>query len=114
MCDGPNKQRIRHLIRAHLEEGLDECRWCFAVDLARVKGTVLARHEFPDGYLEYLYCPRCKGEYSLYVPVWGEDYVKDRLLALHPELRGQVDEPFLKRINDRVLYPNDLEDYLDD
>jgi hypothetical protein len=114
MHDDLPKEHIRQLTKAHLEEGLDECRWCFAVDLAPVKGILLARDEYPDGCLEYRHCPRCKGEYSVYVPLWGEDYVKERIVALHPNLSGQIDQELFDEVNDRVLYPSNLKDYLNE
>ena len=112
MYNNRNEQDVRQLTKAHLEEGLDECRWCFAVDLERVKGLLFARYEFPDGCLEYRYCPRCKGEYSVYVPVWGEAYVKEHIVALHSGISGQIDQALFDHVNDRVLYPSNLGNYL--
>jgi len=37
-------EKQKELFRNHLEQGVDECRWCFAVDLERVKGDEIARY----------------------------------------------------------------------
>jgi hypothetical protein len=107
-----NKQ-IRQLIKAHLEGGLDECRWCFAVDLVRVKGIRVNRRELTDGCIEVYECRRCGGEFSVYVSVWGEDYVKKRINKLHPELGGKIKDKLFHEINQRVLFPDNLGEYMD-
>jgi len=108
-----DKKQLRKLIKDHLEEGIDECRWCFAVDLERVKGNEIARYDFPDAAFIGFSCPRCGGEFSLYINGWGEDYVKEKIKKLHPELGGNISDKLFREVNDRVLYPFNLEDYLD-
>jgi hypothetical protein len=53
-----DKEQIRKHTRAHLEYGIDECRWCFAVDLRRVKAIEIACYDTPDATLLHYYCPR--------------------------------------------------------
>ena len=100
-----NKNQVRQVTRAHLEEGLDECRWCFAVDLERIKGNEVARFDFPDATLLHFSCPRCGGEFSQYINGWGEDYVKKTISKLHPELGGRISDQLFREVNDRVLWP---------
>lgn len=38
------KDNIKNLINAHLEAEVPECRWCFAVDMQRVPGKIIAQH----------------------------------------------------------------------
>lgn len=108
-----DKEQIRKHTRAHLEYGIDECRWCFAVDLRRVKAIEIARYGCPDGTFAHFYCPRCGGEFSQYLNGWSEPYVKERIKSLHPELCGYVSEEHFREVNARVLYPDQLGDYLD-
>jgi|GEM_PF-1539941 len=107
-----NAQLI-NLTKVHLEDGIDECRWCFAVDMERVKGKEVARHDFPDGTLLHYFCPRCRGEFSNYTNGWGEDYVKEKINKLHPELKGEISDEFFGEVNNRVLFPDNLDDYID-
>lgn len=88
------------LIRSHLEEGETECRWCFAIDMARIKGDIIATYNYPDATLVHLSCSRCRGEFTLYFPAWGECYVKERIRKLHPEL--EVDDTLFNKINDHL------------
>jgi len=97
-----DKRLVRQLIKAHLEEGETECRWCFAVDMQRIKGDIVNTHNYPDSTLVQLSCPRCGGEYTLYFHAWGESYLKDIISKLHPELEGKIDDTLFSRINDRV------------
>jgi len=62
-----NKEQVRQIIKAHLEEGETECRWCFAVDMQRIEGKVIATYNYPDSTLVHLSCPRCGGEFTLYI-----------------------------------------------
>ena len=102
--------QARRLTTAHLEEGMDECRWCFAVDLERAKGQEIARYDFPDGTLLLYACSRCGGTFSTYVPGWDELYVRSAITKLHPELNGNISEELFREVNGRVLYPLNLKD----
>ncbi|MCK4828527.1 hypothetical protein KA005_73025 [bacterium] len=108
-----DKEQIRRITKVHLEEGIDECRWCFAVDLERVKGHEIARYDFPDAILWHFSCPRCGGEFSLCTDGWDETYVKEKIHKLHLELGGNISDELFREVNDRVLYPFNLGDYLD-
>ena len=108
-----HKEQTEKITKDHLEEGIDECRWCFAVDMKRVKGIELARHDFPDATLWHFLCPRCGGEFSQYSNGWSETYVKEKINKLHPELGSIISDELFREVNDRVLFPPDLEDYLD-
>ncbi|GAG97890.1 unnamed protein product [marine sediment metagenome] len=94
--------QVRQLIKAHLAEGETECRWCFAVDMQRIKGDIIAAYNYPDCTLVHLSCPRCDGEFTLYFHAWGEDYLKDIICKLHPELEDRIDDDLFNEINDRV------------
>ena len=108
-----DEDQLNQLIKAPLEEGIDECRWCFAVDLETVKGNEIARYDFPDATLLHFSCPRCGSEFSQYINRWSETYVKEKIHKLHPELGGIISDELFREVNDRVLYPFNLEDYLD-
>ena len=41
-----DKGQVKKLIRAHLEEGEAECRWCFAVDMYGVKANIIGQYNF--------------------------------------------------------------------
>lgn len=97
-----DRDQFKQLIEAHLEEGEMECRWCFAVDMQRIKGKTIATHNFPDATLVHLSCPRCGGEFTLYIRALGKPYLKDIISKLHPELEGRNDDDFFNEINDRV------------
>ena len=94
--------QVSQITRAHLEEGMNECRWCFAVDMERVKAKKIAQHDFPDAIVIHLKCPRCGGESSYYIRIWGEDYIRNVLLTLHPELETGIKDSLIREINDRV------------
>jgi hypothetical protein len=84
------------------EEGMDECRWCFAVDMEGVKARKITQYDFPDATVIHLKCPRCCGESSYYIRAWGEDYIRNIVLKLHPELEGRVDDNLMREINNRM------------
>ena len=42
-----DSSQARQLIKEHREEGETECRWCFAIDLQRVKANIIGQHNFP-------------------------------------------------------------------
>jgi uncharacterized C2H2 Zn-finger protein len=90
------------LTKKHLEEGMDECRWCFAVDMERVKARKVAQYDFPDATVIHLKCPRCGGEFSYYIRAWGENYIQNIVLKLHPELEGRIDDNLIREINNRM------------
>ena len=96
-----NEDEFRQLVEAHREEET-ECRWCFAIDLQRVKANIIAQHDFPDATVLHLKCPRCGGEFSYYVRAWGEDYLRDRILKLYPELQGRIDDNLIRERTDRM------------
>jgi len=102
-----DKHQIKELVKAHLEAEEPECRWCFAVDMQRVKGKIIAQYNFPDGMVLHLSCPRCGGEFSYYAEIWEADYLKNIIFKLHPELENNVADELFKEINDRVFpeYP---------
>lgn len=104
----PDKHIIDELTKAHLEAVEPECRWCFAVDMQRVKGNKIARYDFPDAMLLHLSCPRCGGEFSEYIEGWNADYVMNILSKLHPELKNNLEEKLFTEINLRVFpeYPD--------
>ena len=97
-----NTNEVTKIIKDHLEDGETECRWCFAVDLQRIKGGIIAQYDFPDATLLHLRCPRCGGEFSHYFHAWGEDYLKDIISKLHPAFEGRIDDKLFNEINDRV------------
>ena len=51
--------------------------------------------------------PLCLGkrprEYSYYAQIWGEDYLRNIISKLQPELEGKIDNRMLNEINDRVF-----------
>lgn len=106
-----DREQIRKLTKSHLEEGIDECRWCFAVDLQRVVGKEIARYDFPDGTLWLYSCPRCGGEFSLYSEGYSAAYLLNKIEKLHPELKGNVSDELFNQMNERVLYDFNLEEY---
>jgi len=99
-----NSKEFDEAVRAHLEALEPECRWCFAIDLERVNGDVIAQYDFEDGMVLHLLCPRCGGEWSEYIRVFTGEYLRDRIRALHPELpRTAVDQKFAEAI--RRVWP---------
>ena len=80
--------QLKNLIESHLKEE-EECRWCFAIDLQRVKADTIAQYDFADATVLHLRCPRCSGEFSYYIRAWGEDYIRNIVLKLHPQLKGR-------------------------
>ncbi len=93
----------QELIKAHLEAETPECRWCFAVDMERIPGAIIARYDFPDGALLHLSCPRCDGKFSFYAEVWEGDYLKSVIYKLHPELEGTLTDGSFNEMNARVF-----------
>ena len=79
----------------------------FAIDLERIEGEDISRHLYADALFIHLRCPRCGGEFTLYSPGWGEDYLKERIIKLHPESSHRIDNDLLKEIIDRVVYHGD-------
>ena len=100
-------EQVRQLTKAHLDEGITECRWCFAVDLQRIEGEEITTHFYADAFLIHLRCPRCSGEFTFYSPGWGEDYIKERIFQIHPVLEAIIDNDLFNEINDRVIYRGD-------
>jgi len=99
----PDDKVIAEITNAHLEAGEPECRWCFAIDMQRVKGKIFSRQAFPDASLLHLSCPRCGGEFTEYIEGWEEEYLINIILKLRPEWRGNLSEETLSRINRRVF-----------
>ena len=93
-------------INDHCEADWEECRWCFAIDLQRVKAKQISKYDFPDATILHMKCPRCGGEYSYYFRAWGEDYIKERIVTLHPEIQERLTDDMIRIINDR-LWPED-------
>ncbi len=93
------KNKFDALLRAHLEALDPECRWCFAIDMKRVKGVEISRHDSPDAMLLHFFCPRCLGEWSEYIRGFEGEYLRNRIYKLHPELEGKnVDQEFEEAI----------------
>jgi len=97
-----NGNKFTETIKEHLEERETECRWCFAIDMQRVKGNIIATYNYPDATLLYLQCPRCGGKFTLYFHAWGQDYLKNIISKLHPELESKIDDELFNEINDRI------------
>ncbi len=106
MAPGISKEQLRQLIKEH-RENEEECRWCFAIDLKRVKAEVIDRQNLPDATVLHLKCPKCGGEFSYYIRAWGQDYIKERIEKLHPELAGHITEDMISIINDRLWPEHD-------
>jgi len=101
--EGLDTDQIKELIKAHLAAEEPECRWCFAVDMHRVKGKEISRFVFPDAVLVLLSCPRCGGVFSYYAETWEGDYLRNIISKLHPELGSDLDEESFEKMNDRVF-----------
>jgi hypothetical protein len=84
-----DNNEFNEILRAHLEAVEPECRWCFAIDMERVKGETIAQYDFEDGMLLHLSCPRCGGERSEYIHVFTGEYLRDRIYSLQSELKGK-------------------------
>jgi hypothetical protein len=97
-----NKEEISQLIKSHLVEGEEECRWCFAIDLQRVRSKIIGQYHFPDATVLQLMCPKCGGEFSYYIRSWSEPYLTERITTLHPGLKGQVTDDLIREVNDRM------------
>jgi len=48
------EEQLKQLIKDHSEASEEECRWCFAIDLQRVKVEEIAQYDFPDATLVHL------------------------------------------------------------
>jgi len=96
------KNKIEQLIKDHVGALEPECRWCFAVDMQRIKGKVIATYNYSDSTLVHLSCPRCGGEFTLYIQAWAEPYLEDRILTLHPELEDKITDDLIGEVNDRM------------
>lgn len=96
-------KKTHAIIEAHLAALEPECRWCFAVDLERVKGKLIACHTFPDAMLLHLACPRCGAEFTRYVEGWEEKYLENIVLKLHPEMGRKVGAKRLEAFSKRVF-----------
>jgi len=87
------ESELKDILRAHLEAVEPECRWCFAIDMERVKGEIIAQYDFSDAMVLLLSCPRCGGYWTEYVRGFNGEYLRDRVNKLHPELkRENVDQ----------------------
>ena len=75
--------------------------------LERIEGEEISRHLCADSLFIHLRCPRCDGEFTLYSPGWSEDYLKERIVELHPEIEDRIDNELLNGIIGRVLYHGD-------
>lgn len=100
---GLDDNQTRELTNTHLEGWEPECRWCFAVDMYRVKGKIITQYDFPDATLFHLSCPRCGGEFSYYSEGWEGDYLRNIISKLHPELGGSLEDKLFKEILHRVF-----------
>lgn len=98
-----DKDKFNELVKAHPDAWEPEWRWCFAVDLQRVKGEVLAQYKFPDAIILHLSCPRYGGEFIYYADGWKVNYLKSLAFKLHPELNGQIGQKSFNKINSRVF-----------
>ena len=96
------KNKIEQLIKDHVGVLEPECRWCFAVDMQRIEGKAIATYNYPDSTLVHLSCPRCGGEFTLYIQAWDEPYLEDRILTLHPELEDKITDDLIGEVNDRM------------
>jgi hypothetical protein len=97
------KEKFQRHLKEHLEAEVPECRWCFSIDLQRVEGKIIAQHNFPDGMVLHLSCPRCGGPFSYYAQVWETDYLKGLIFKLHPESKGALSQQRFNDINNRVF-----------
>jgi hypothetical protein len=96
------EEQLKQLIKDHLEAYEEECRWCFAIDLHRAKAKLIDQYNFPDATIIHMKCDRCGGEYSYYFTVWGEDYTKQRIARLYPELEGEISDDMIVETNSRL------------
>ena len=94
--------RVELIAKAHREEGEIECRWCFAVDLQRVKAIIVDQEHLPDATVLSLWCPRCGGVSSYYIRAWGEDYFKERIITLYPDFEEKITDELVREVNDRL------------
>ena len=97
-----DSSQARQLIKEYREEGETECRWCFAIDLQRVKANIIGQYNFPDATVLHLKCSRCDSEFSYYTRGWSEPYLRNIILKLHPKLEDKIDDNLIRKINDRM------------
>ena len=91
---------IEDILRAHLEAVEPECRWCFAIDMERVKGEIIAQYDFSDAMVLLLACPRCGGYWTEYVRGFSREYLREHVHKLHPQLEGEnIDQKFEEAID---------------
>lgn len=76
-----NKEQVRQLIKAHLEEGETECKWCFTVDMQRIEGKAIATYNYPDSILAE--APK------------KEEQTRQNLIAAYRDIRASAE---LKRV----------------
>ena len=101
-----SEEELKQLINDHLESCHEECRWCFAMDLHRIKAKEIAKYDFADAMVLQLKCDRCGGESTRYFGGWGEDYMKERIATLNPKLRNEISDDMIGKIISR-LWPDD-------
>ena len=75
----------------------------------QVKANIIAQSDFPDTTVLNLKCSRCGGEFSYYIRAWGEDYLRNIILKLHPELEGRIDGNLIRKINGRIWPDYDID-----
>jgi len=97
-----DEQSIEEITRNHVGALEPECRWCFAIDLVRVKASITAQYSFEDSEVLNLSCPRCGGEFSYYIRMWSQPYLEERITKLHPELKGQITDDLIREVNYRM------------
>jgi hypothetical protein len=107
-----NRAKSLNELIKHLENGFNECRWCFAVDIKRIAGKKISRYDFPDCTLIHYSCPRCESEFTEYIVGWDSLHLRSIIQKLHPELEGNVGDEYFEEVNNRVLYPFNLKDYI--
>jgi bifunctional DNase/RNase len=97
-----SEEQDSQLIKEYIRYG-EECCWCFAVDLQRVKAKQIGQYYFPDAEVLHFKCDRCGGEYSNHhKTLIEEDYIRERIVVLHPELRGYITKDLIRQINNRL------------
>ncbi len=96
-------ESIKSIINAHLEAFTPECRWCFAIDLHRIPGKLITKYDFTDGNIFRYSCPRCGGEFTYYSEGFEQDYLKNLVLKLRPELIDSINDNLLHDIATKVF-----------
>jgi len=80
-----------------------ECRWCFAIDLQRVKAIEIAEYKLHDALIVHMKCNRCGGEYSSYTRIGDEEYIKERIISLYPEIQETVIHNIIPRVKAKEI-----------